>query len=308
MLRHKLTWRIATLAVTLGSLFWVAVLLARAWPDLAKHADEIKTAPLLAGLLLCVLSAYLTFEAFLYLARVLRLSSLDRKQLAHFYFTAQLLKHLPGRVWGLGYQWAGGRAAGTLADWVAVNLTHLLLATFFALWSGCIVLGFANGLAWGMLASFSGFACYGMSWWVASWALARGWLSSTAGRIGRRGWEVCHALLETPRLGRLNLFVLFCASWLIYYLGWLMYGLAYPSVGATAAVRLCALYMIAWFVGYVSLITPSGLGVRELIFAWLAKDHSPDVIAMMAIVGRSSLLATDVVLGMIFAPFRPGKS
>jgi uncharacterized membrane protein YbhN (UPF0104 family) len=71
---------------------------------------------------------------------------------------------------------------------------------------------------------------------------------------------------------------------------------------------MCAYYMVAWFVGYVSLLTPSGLGVRELVFAWLAKDFPPDAVALMAVVGRVSLLAVDLALGLAFAPFVPRHS
>jgi uncharacterized membrane protein YbhN (UPF0104 family) len=73
-------------------------------------------------------------------------------------------------------------------------------------------------------------------------------------------------------------------------------------------MQLCAFYMVAWFVGYVSLLTPSGLGVRELVFAWLAKDFAGDAVALMAVVGRINLLFVDLFMGLAFAPFAPRRS
>ncbi len=65
--------------------------------------------------------------------------------------------------------------------------------------------------------------------------------------------------------------------------------------------------MLAWFVGYVSLLTPSGLGIRELVFVWLANEFPPDAVALMAVIGRISLLAIDLVMGLIFCALRAAQ-
>ena len=70
---------------------------------------------------------------------------------------------------------------------------------------------------------------------------------------------------------------------------------------------LCALYVIAWMAGYFSLVTPSGLGVRELVFVFLAHRFPPDAVAGLAIFGRAMLLVADILLGAIFGPFVPGQ-
>ena len=77
--------------------------------------------------------------------------------------------------------------------------------------------------------------------------------------------------------------------------------MAWPRLSAFDGTVLCAMYTLAWFIGYVTLISPSGMGVRELAFALIAHRYPPDVIAGMAIIGRVMLLATDVFLGMAFA-------
>lgn len=303
----RFAWKIAATVATALSLAWVILLLAKVWPDLAARSSEIRIFPMLFGLLLSVAAAYLTFVAFETLVRILRLSTLPRRELAHLYFTAQLLKHLPGRVWGLGYQWAVGRSAGSLGDWLLVNLVHMLLATFFALWSACLALGYSREFEWGLLTTAAGGITYLAGWMLASSLRNSRPLKWLPGRIGRLSRGILEFLARTPTFARARLFVIFSISWVFYYTAWFLFGLSYPSLGGGGGVRLCAFYMLAWFVGYISLLTPSGLGVRELVFAWLAKDFPGDAVALMAVIGRMSLLSVDVALGLLFAPFVPRK-
>lgn len=306
--RSRPLWKFVAAAVTAFSLAWVLWLLAKVWPELAAHSVEIRLPLLLFGLALSLLASYVTFEAFAALVRILQISNLPRRELAHLYFIAQLLKHLPGRVWGIGYQWAAGRSAGSLGDWVLVNLGHALLATFFALWSAWVALGFSSGAKWGLLATVGGAITYVAGWLVASSSRLWRWLAWLPVRIETQARGLLDVLLRTPVSTRVWIFFLFLASSLFYYASWFLYGMSYPPLGAGGGVQLCALYMLAWFVGYISLVTPSGLGVRELIFVWLAKDFPGDAVALMAVIGRGSLLSVDLVMGLIFARFVPRKS
>ena len=78
------------------------------------------------------------------------------------------------------------------------------------------------------------------------------------------------------------------------------YGIAWPSLTALDGIRLCGIYTLAWFFGYISFVSPSGLGVREAAFFLLAKDFPPDAIAGMALLGRVTLLLVDIILGLIY--------
>lgn len=303
--RGGLAWKITAGIVTALSLLWVAVLLARAWPMLAARADEIRIPLLALGFAFSLVSAVLTFEAFAIFVRRFQGRRLPFRELAHLYFIAQLLKHLPGRIWGVGYQWMSGRSAGTLGDWLSANVSHMAVATFFALWSAWLVLGFGHGPEWGLVAIVGGLLGYAGGWVLLAHPLLQRWMALPLRQLGGNGLRVLHDAMQFPAAMRFRVFLVFCAGWLFLYLAWFAYGAAYPGLGGMGGVELCAIYMLAWFVGYISLVTPSGLGVRELVFAWLASESAGDAVALMAIVGRVSLLGVDVVLGLVFAPFAP---
>lgn len=306
--RRKSGWRRALgLLVSIAALGWVAVLLWRTWPAFVEGVGGVDRPNLLAGFALVALASLLVFEAFRPLARIAGIAGLSAMQLGHLHFTSQLLRHMPGRILGIGYQIAGGRAAGKMAAWLVANVLHMALAVYFALLTSAVVLLFQED---GPLAALCGGA--GVATYLGGWRLARSaWLKD---RLGQPGGRIANALtLVIHGAGRARSVdiwragLAFIASWIAMYGAWLCFALAYPGLDGGEGARLLALYMIAWFVGYASLVSPSGLGVRELVFAALAHDAAADAVAYLAIVGRISLLAGDLLLGLAFAPFTPGR-
>lgn len=303
--RFRRIWKWFGALVTAASIAWMLVLLARTWPVLSVRLNEIDSLFLYVGLFLLTLSVYLNFEAFAALAGMLGIAGMPRRQLAHLYFIGQLLKHAPGRIWGMGYQSAAGASAAPAGTWLLANLVHMLLATLFALWSIGVVLAGVRGLPVALLAVLGGLLVYIACWRYASSVGLQGAVGKLPGRLGRVLRDGMVAMASTPRGLRVRLTFAYAISLLLLYCAWAMFGLAYPPLGASGGVRLCAIYMVAWFVGFVSLLTPSGLGVRELAFAWLAHGFGMDVVALMVIIGRSALLSADLLLGLLFAPFFP---
>lgn len=300
-------WKALGILVTIGSVVWMLVLLAQAWPMLLARIGELDVVSLGVGTALLTVSVYLNFEAFTTLAGTIGIAGASRLQLAHLYFIGQLLKHVPGRVWGVGYQSAAGSASGSTGAWLAANVVHMMLATMFALWSVAIVLAALQGVLPALCALAVGaVTCLGC-WRFASSMRLRRIVIKLPGRLGGALRESIDAIASTSLQARMRITWSYAASLVLLYLAWGMFGHAYPVLGAAAGIRLCGIYLIAWFVGFVSLLTPSGLGVRELVFAWLAHGYGMDAVALMAIIGRVTLLISDLTLGLLFAPFLPGR-
>jgi len=298
-------WRVVAAMLTLLAVAWVVRLLMQAMPDIAAHYREIDPQLLLLALLLAGVASWFTFLAFARLLPAFRVEGYRLRELAHLYFTAQLFKHLPGRVWGIGYQWMAGGRTASLGSWVQANLLHTLLATYFALWSSAITIAFFVRPPVGGLVIVAGILGCVPLWSAPSLLTALPWIGPKVRR--RFGDDSLRASTLVAPADKLRILLLFAASWLVCYASWYVIGMAYAPLGGAGGMRMCAYYMIAWFVGYVSLLTPSGLGVRELVFAWFAQDFPSDAIVLMAIVGRVSLLFVDLLLGLLFAPFAPRK-
>ena len=294
-------WNVLALTVSAVSIGWVVAILVRSWPEMRDALSNADKPILALGATLTLLGSYILFETFRSLARELGFESFSRRRLGHLYFTAQLFKHLPGRIWGVGYQIAAGRSSASIEVWMLANAAHILLATYFALAAAFVAIAAARGWMTGVLALIACYLAYLSAWRVAASQIVRDLTQRIPGKSGRALVRAFQALSNISAKGRIELLLKFSAHWFVMYLAWILFALAYPSLGPADGVRLLALYMAAWFVGYVSLISPSGLGVRELVFVALAHGTQGDAVAFMVIVGRVALLINDMLLAAAFA-------
>lgn len=295
------------LVLTAVALAWAFALLVEVWPTLMERRAEVELPWLILGIVPAIASNVLVFLAFVSLAGSSGIG-MSWRGLGHLYFTSQLLKHLPGRLWGIGYQGVVGRSAASFGNWLFVNMSHMLFATFFALWAASIVMGLSRHTALVVAALVVGGCAYWFAW--NGWSLFNGprWVMRLPAKVRIYVEQAAEGVAGTPAHAKGRLFLLFGLGGLLNYASWALYGAGYPPLGISGGVQLCAYYMVAWFIGYASLVTPSGLGVRELVFAWLAKDFSPDAVALMAIIGRFAMVLVDVLLGLAFARWAPREA
>ncbi|MBD8524192.1 hypothetical protein [Pseudomarimonas arenosa] len=282
----------------------VSFLLWQSWDEVREGLVKASPIVLLAGWLLATVSTLTAFLAFAELCNAVHRQPLPLTALGHLYFTAQLMKHLPGRVWGVAYQGVMTRGRIPMLEWVAINIGYLALSTYFALLFALVVV-----LAWvapwlGAMALLLGIALLALAW--RPWAgelVVKG-----VGLISRRGRDRLHGAVRStasvPRSSKIRFVWLSLLGWALYAAAWSLYGAAYPELGAAAGIHLSASYTLAWVIGYLSLVTPSGIGVRELIFAGLSIGYPTDIVLYGMLIGRAGLLATDLALGTVFWPYQ----
>src|SRR5690606_25380922 len=112
--------RVLMIGVTIASLVWVVMLLRDALPELRGSLRQLETHWLILPLLGCTLSGYIGFETFRALLFRSERGVYGRLVLGHLFFVAQLMKHLPGRIWGVAYQATAGNDL-SLSVWASVT-------------------------------------------------------------------------------------------------------------------------------------------------------------------------------------------
>lgn len=284
---------------SLASLVWVIFLLWDTRAVVAHGLVRMETHWLLLPIFGAIAVGCLQFEAFFSLLNTFCPRVYGRKEVARLYFTGQLMKHLPGRIWGVAYQVAEGSKVRP-HEWIVVSSIFMAMATGTSLWCAAVVIAWSLGakyvatvLAIGAVLVFAG-----LQKKVPKKFAAR--LGSSRLNIARKLIEAFTSLADVPIKYRLRLVFFFIFGWLIYILSWAGYGLAWPGLRAADGYWLCAAYSLAWFVGYISFISPSGLGVREIVFVILARDYPQDAVAMLAVMGRTVLLVVDVLFAFVF--------
>jgi hypothetical protein len=252
----------------------------------------------MTAFVLAATSVAVAFPAFWWLVRLSGAPAPPFRELLRLHFISQLMRHLPGRFVGIAYQVVVARHLASASQWVTANATYMAIALWFAVTLPSLLLtmvgripllpGFVAliGLVLGPLVVLVLIERLGR------WAQFSGFLGKLAAAL-----TVVAGSVRTEGFGKAISW--YAASWIIYGLAWATFGSSLPGVGALDGLILGALYSLAWVAGFVVIVTPSGLGVRELAFVALAHDFPPEVVAYTAVVARLGLLCSDLLLGLL---------
>jgi uncharacterized membrane protein YbhN (UPF0104 family) len=219
--------------------------------------------------------------------------SLGLRQTFSGYTLSFLPRYIPGTVWGY---W-------TRSEWLersygvdyAVSGTGSVLEAFGAVLTGLFMAGMAFSTQLkGSAQLLMIVVCIGLL--VVSWVAAP-WLIT---RIGRRSW----AKSSTQQRG----FGLRSKAWSVsiaLYVGlWLTFGvmllLVANSMTAVPIAKLPASVFAAsssWVIGFVTIIVPTGLGVRELALSTLLSSYGgflPWQADVIAVVSRFAIVLAEL--------------
>lgn len=101
----------------------------------------------------------------------------------------------------------------------------------------------------------------------------------------------------------LDFFILYKNSYLISLISWVIFGIGNVLVAASITyvdpykfIPITSFFVFSWLVGYLSFITPMGLGVREAFVIYILSGSTPlSVAATTALFLRISLIAAELL-------------
>lgn len=292
----------ASVLVSSISLLLVIFLLADARSEIAAQLSRLNIGFLLLGLGLGMTATFVGFLSFAAILVPMLDAPMRLGRLGHLHFTAQLLKHLPGRVFGIAYQIGAGRE-GSSAAWIAANGLHILLTLYTACVVSACVLLWPSHPAGAAIVLAAGSAAWLLAWRSPLPQRLLRWSEGKHGRVHRLVRSLTTPMSRLGNGDHLRILGWMMISWIAYFLAWAAYGLAATDLGALEGVLMSARYNLAWLVGYVTLVTPSGIGIREAAFLAMGDGFSASQLAYGVLIGRLSLLLIDFMLGLIFLPF-----
>ncbi|MCK4353362.1 flippase-like domain-containing protein [candidate division WOR-3 bacterium] len=99
----------------------------------------------------------------------------------------------------------------------------------------------------------------------------------------------------------LQLLLLYCVLWVLYGMGFYFLIKSFYPIEISTFYSLIGICAIAWSIGFISLITPGGLGVREGILSFLLKFYFPVSIGIIAaLLARIWTTVGEIILFAIF--------
>jgi hypothetical protein len=229
---------------------------------------------------------------------------------AHMLFVAQILRHLPGRFWGILYLVRATKSEIPAAAMIRANLDVMFYSMAFnILIAGSLALAELVSLQIAVVAVTGGLL-------VMVVAIRQDWPGRFAMRLVRylpaRVIRLAEGLVRRDTLpwrDVLAIAVSFVAVWICYLSIWWALPRTFVVLAETSIWLLCASYSLAWVLGYLAMITPGGLGVREAGFVLLAAPLAdPSTLTFLAIFIRVWQIAIEFMLFFAFAFVRRGRA
>ncbi len=298
---------ISALLLTLISLGWVVWLLfdslaAQGWQLLLPQRYDW----LLSSLVLLMLSTLCNAILFYHCLAANQNTPVPILLSVKLYCIGQVVRYLPGRVWTVLYQISAAREHLTAATITRANIDLMLFALFGHISAVALILGLTGHLP--LIGAV--FIVLGAIVIVSSALLGglRHLLRTLAGllptRLAKlRQFSLALAESSIPPRRLLWMFCAFICNWLLFLAAWYALGKAFHHLQNADMVVLCAWYIVAWIVGFVSALTPAGLGIREAAFVFAASQSADQaMLAFIALIVRVWIMLSDVLLVVCLAP------
>lgn len=289
------------LALTAGA--WICVLFFKAVGE--TEASLMPESPwmLLISLLFCAVGSLHNAASFQILLSQQKGVPVPFAVVFELFFTGQLVRYLPGRFWGVVYQYNAARDTIGAGPLVRSNIDLMVLSTTAALLvsSALILRSIASGVVF--LAPVLLLLVIILIIFRSDYLLP---LRRISERFTGKGSKIRSAM-EGISGGKFSvgkcllLFVVTVSGWAFYVVAWHFMLKAWTHSSGLDTMLTCATYTVSWLAGYLALITPGGVGIRELVFLETAGSFSGrNELILVSVIARLWLMSVDSVLFLIF--------
>ena len=221
---------------------------------------------------------------------------------ARIWFISNLGRYVPGKVWQIGAmgvlaQEAGISGVAAVGSSLVVNLVNLLAAALVVLLSG------ARQLAPDAL--LPGFIIFAM------FAIATPWALPPLVRLARRitGREIAEP--KIPARAILTALVGCTFAWALYGVAFRLLAMALFGHASGTAPSYIAVFTLSYLIGYLFLISPGGLGAREVALASMlpaAGLEAGAAATLLVVVSRLWLTVLEATPGLLLLAVRHTRS
>lgn len=265
--------------LVLGLVF-VTVLLIKSWGEI--RTAEINWMLFSSSVFIAVIGNYLVSRLF-HVLMAGRSIALSQNLATKMYFMGQVSKYIPGKVWGIAHQMSYvGHKDKLLGVFVAnIELMLQLMIIIFVLGLSLAVAELSLILSFGILV-------FGV---VAAWLVLKFDLLLVISRIKILSEKLAvNSLASDSKVGFFVIAKYFSLIAIFYVISNSVMLISIFDFGVEEALSYVAYLSLAWVAGVLIFVVPAGIGVREVVFVWLAgylgAGVSLEVLAAIALFSR----------------------
>lgn len=219
------------------------------------------------------------------------------------YVSSFVVRYIPGNIWAIAARAAmnkkyGVPSASSVWGWVIENITYLIVGMIFSVFVLLRIRDFPNEITWVVVIAFPACVIFLLKYELIE-RFVRFLAKKKFPEIAQKEFEK----FDLSEVDRFKLLGLYGLSWILYSIQFVFIAQAVGVGDVSTAFILAGINALAWTIGYISIITPSGTGVREAIIVFslstlgLATEIESIAIALIARI--SSIVAEIVCFGAV---------
>jgi glycosyltransferase 2 family protein len=298
-------WRVVLRGVIAAVLvYFVSRFVMQKWDEIRASAAQLR--PAWGGVLLASLCMFAGYAVLIAAWRLLLRqwnSPIALVDATRIWFVSNLGKYVPGKVWSIAAMSVLASDVG--ASPVAATGSSIIM-TLVSIAAGFVVIALAGA---GEL--FAAYPLLRVGAWMTLAATVIGLVYGPA----MLAWAIRLAtrlLRQTPtpmpvisRGSLLMVFMANVAAWLAYGVGFGIFWSSLLGRGGGVSSAALAVYTASYLLGFLALVVPGGLGVRETVLTALLitlRLATPADAALLAAASRIWLTVLEILPGLVFLP------
>lgn len=303
---HRTVWiRALQIAVIVALVYFIGDRVADNWTQIREYDWKIKPIPLIASLAVMNLALFL-MSAVLRDIFALFSRHIPNRKAYKIAYLSQLGRYIPGKVWQVfGMVYLAGKEGISKAE----ALTSFAMAQIFTTPPAVLIVWI-----YVMFGDTPGLEDMNLTWLyvvigavcVVSFAVAfrPQWVSSLVNllltRLGRETIRI-----EPGKKGGSRILFIYLVGWVTYGLAFYLFLISVSDFPADRIIEAAGAFCAAYLIGYWSILTPGGIGVREAIMVLLlAPFFPPGVAAAVAAFARLWSIVGELIASTIALKIR----
>lgn len=223
------------------------------------------------------------------------------RYLARLFFAGQIVSYLPGRLLGTVYLINETKRNFSALTMIRINIELILTIILFNTFTAFSLIGFfLKGPVVAALTFLLGIIIFVI---YHQLNLFDGLLHFLSVILPQKMSEKV-SQVKTHRAFNLKTIVLMIGiliiHWLAYLYAWIFLKKVFLMLDSNIVFLLAAAYTISWIIGFVTLVTPGGLGIREVSFMLICSQYlSQHYASFLSLFLRIWLILVDLLLFLI---------
>ncbi len=210
-------------------------------------------------------------------------SDAQRHQTLRTWTLSELARYVPGNLWSVAAKYRGSVSAGAAPTAALQALAIEALGQLSGAGLTAVLFYDARHL-----------------WWIAMTVIIIFPVFVPAALSLMSRWKRWGQVPTVSITESLGLLLWYSLVWSIFGLATAMVYWSFSHVPSVTLLWLLGINVLAWFIGYISIVTPMGLGIREVAFVRLSTGVLPATLAsLVALITRLWFVVSELLFLML---------